>query len=69
MSDPRRDGWGSGRHTAYSIQEVCERLSLGRSTVIRMIDAGQLKVFHPRSQGKRKPVRVTELELRRVLGY
>jgi hypothetical protein len=31
-----------------------------------MIDAGELRVFYPRGQGKGKPVRISEAALREV---
>lgn len=54
---------------AFTRQEVADRLHVGLSTVIRMIDAGDLRVVYPRGQGRGRPVRIPAAELARVLGY
>ena len=54
---------------AFTRQEVADRLHVGLSTVVRMIDAGELRVVYPRGQGRGRPVRIPASELARVLGY
>lgn len=54
---------------AFTRQEVADRLHVSLSTVVRMIDAGELRVVYPRGQGRGRPVRVPAAELARVLGY
>jgi excisionase family DNA binding protein len=51
---------------AYSRAEVADRLGISVASVGRMIDAGELRVFYPRGQGKGKPVRISEAALREV---
>lgn len=54
---------------AFTRQEVADRLHVGLSTVVRMIDAGELRVIYPRGQGRGRPVRIPAAELARLLGY
>lgn len=54
---------------AFTRQEVADRLHVGLSTIIRMIDAGELRVIYPRGRGRGRPVRIPAAELARVLGY
>lgn len=51
---------------AYTRAEVAERLGISVASVGRMIDAGEIRVFYPRGQGKGRPVRISEDALREV---